>query len=195
MYVNNYTLLVAVICSAQSTDASVNKATDGLFKTIDSPEKMLELGEDRLKSHIKSIGLFNAKAKNIIEMSKILINSYNGIVPSTLLELIALPGVGRKTANVILNCAFNLPTMAVDTHVFRVGNRIGLTKARNVVESEKQLLENIPPEWLLDAHHWLILHGRYTCKARKPECGKCIIQALCEYPDKNFDSRHLPTTN
>lgn len=182
--VNTYTLLVAVICSAQSTDAGVNKATRDLFKRVDTPEKMLSLGEEGLKNYIKTIGLFNAKAKNIIAMSQMLVDKHSGAVPSTLEELQALPGVGRKTANVILNCAFGQPTMAVDTHVFRVSNRIGIVKARTVEETERQLLKKISPEWLFHAHHWLILHGRYVCKARKPECANCIINDICEYPAK-----------
>lgn len=184
--VNTYTLLVAVICSAQATDAGVNKATRSLFPIADTPQKMLALGEEGLKAHIKTIGLFNSKAKNVIAMSRMLVELHNGEVPDTLKELQALPGVGRKTANVILNCAFGQPTMAVDTHVFRISNRIGLVKAKNVDETEQQLLKRIPKEWLQHAHHWLILHGRYVCKARKPECERCVISDICEYPAKTI---------
>jgi endonuclease-3 len=184
--VNTYTLLVAVICSAQATDAGVNKATHALFKSVDTPQKMLDLGEERLKKYIKTIGLFNSKAKNVIAMSQMLVENHKGEVPDTMAELQALPGVGRKTANVILNCAFGQPTMAVDTHVFRVSNRIGIVKAANVDETERQLLKKIPKEWLFHAHHWLILHGRYICKARKPECVTCVIADICEYPAKVF---------
>ena len=182
--VNTYTLLVAVICSAQATDAGVNKATRSLFPIVDTPQKMLDLGEKGLRDYIKTIGLFNSKAKNVIAMSRILMEKHDGEVPGTLEELQSLPGVGRKTANVILNCAFGQPTMAVDTHVFRVSNRIGLVKAKNVEETERQLLKCIPKEWLFHAHHWLILHGRYVCKARKPECWRCVIADVCEYPAK-----------
>lgn len=182
--VNTYTLLVAVICSAQATDAGVNKATRHLFPLVDTPQKMLDLGEEGLKDYIKTIGLFNSKAKNVIAMSQMLVEKHNGEVPDTMEELQALPGVGRKTANVILNCAFGQPTMAVDTHVFRISNRIGLVKAKNVDETERQLLKRIPAKWLRHAHHWLILHGRYVCKARKPECERCIINDLCEYTAK-----------
>lgn len=184
--VNTYTLLVAVICSAQATDAGVNKATRHLFPLVDTPQKMLDLGEEGLKDYIKTIGLFNSKAKNVIAMSQMLVEKHGGEVPDTLEELQALPGVGRKTANVILNCAFGQPTMAVDTHVFRISNRIGLVKAKNVEETERQLLKRIPKQWLQHAHHWLILHGRYVCKARKPECERCIISDLCEYPAKTI---------
>lgn len=183
-FVNTYTLLVAVICSAQATDAGVNRATRNLFPIVDTPQKMLDLGEEGLKNHIKTIGLFNSKAKNVIAMSQILVDRFGGEVPSKLEELESLPGVGRKTANVILNCAFGQPTMAVDTHVFRVSNRIGLVKAANVLETERQLLKRIPKEWLFHAHHWIILHGRYVCKARKPECWHCVINDICEYPGK-----------
>ncbi|MCH2546674.1 MAG: endonuclease III [Alphaproteobacteria bacterium] len=184
--VNTYTLLVAVICSAQATDVGVNKATRALFPLVDTPQKMLDLGEEGLKSYIKTIGLFNSKAKNVIAMSQMLLDKHNGEVPDTLKELQALPGVGRKTANVILNCAFGQPTIAVDTHVFRVSNRIGIAKANNVEEAERQLLRKIPKEWLFHAHHWLILHGRYVCKARKPECANCTISDICEYRAKNL---------
>lgn len=182
--VNNYTLLVAVICSAQATDVGVNKATKDLFPIVNTPQKMLDLGEDGLKRYIKTIGLFNSKAKNVIAMSKLLVEKHDGNVPDTLEELQALPGVGRKTANVLLNCAFGQPTIAVDTHVFRISNRIGLVKAANVEETERQLLKKIPKQWLYHAHHWLILHGRYVCKARKPECVRCVINDICEYKAK-----------
>jgi len=183
-FLNTYTLLVAVICSAQATDAGVNKATRALFAKVDTPQKMLDLGEEGLKHYIKTIGLFNSKAKNVIAMSQILVERFGGEVPSKLEELESLPGVGRKTANVILNCAFGQPTMAVDTHVFRVSNRIGLVRAENVLETEKQLVKRIPKKWLFHAHHWIILHGRYVCKARKPECWHCVISDLCEYQGK-----------
>ena len=184
--VNTYTLLVAVICSAQATDVGVNKATRDLFPIVDTPQKMLDLREDGLKRYIKTIGLFNSKAKNVIAMSQLLVEKHNGEVPDTLEELQALPGVGRKTANVLLNCAFGQPTIAVDTHVFRISNRIGIVKAANVDETERQLLKKIPKQWLFNAHHWLILHGRYVCKARKPDCDNCIIEDLCEYKKKVF---------
>jgi endonuclease-3 len=183
-FVNTYTLLVAVILSAQATDAGVNKATRALFAKVDTPQKMLDLGEEGLRQYIKTIGLFNAKAKNVIGMSRMLVEHHAGEVPADRDALEKLPGVGRKTANVLLNCAFGQPTMAVDTHVFRVSNRIGLTQAANVVECERQLLERIPKDYLFHAHHWLILHGRYICVARKPKCGSCVIRDLCEYPAK-----------
>lgn len=184
LFTNDYTLLVAVVLSAQATDVGVNKATPALFKVADSPQKMLKLGEAGLKHYIKTIGLYNAKAKNIIALSEKLVKEHGGKVPQTREALEALPGVGRKTANVVLNCAFGKPTIAVDTHVFRVSNRIGLAKAKTVLATELQLEKNIPKEWKMHAHHWLILHGRYVCKARKPECGKCTIRALCEYKQK-----------
>ncbi len=179
-----FTLLVAVVLSAQATDVSVNKATKSLFKIADTPQKILKLGEAGLKSYIKTIGLYNAKAKNIILLCQKLIKEHGSKVPCTREDLMALPGVGRKTANVVLNCAFGEPTMAVDTHVFRVANRIGLTKAKNPLESEEQLVAAIPRVYMDHAHHWLILHGRYVCKARKPECWRCVIREECEYPDK-----------
>lgn len=184
LFTNDYTLLVAVVLSAQATDVGVNKATPALFKVADSPQKMLKLGEAGLKHYIKTIGLYNAKAKNIIALSEKLVKEHGGKVPQTREALEALPGVGRKTANVVLNCAFGKPTIAVDTHVFRVSNRIGIAKAKTVLATELQLEKNIPKEWKMHAHHWLILHGRYVCKARKPECGKCTIRALCEYKQK-----------
>lgn len=184
--VNTYTLLVAVILSAQATDAGVNKATRALFKEVRTPQEMMDLGEEGLKHYIKTIGLYNAKAKNIMAMSAMLLEKHDGEVPNNLETLQTLPGVGRKTANVIMNCAFGAPTMAVDTHVFRVANRLGLVNAKNVLETEKQLLKRIPAEWLLHAHHWLILHGRYVCKARKPECIHCVLVDICEYSAKTI---------
>lgn len=183
-FVNNYTLLIAVVLSAQATDMSVNKATKSLFKKVKTPSAMLKLGEDGLKEYIKTIGLYNSKAKNIIKLSEQLITEHKGQVPEDMGALTKLAGVGRKTANVVLNIAFKHPTIAVDTHVFRVSNRIGLAKADNVEDTEKQLLKKIPQEFLQHAHHWLILHGRYICKARKPECSKCIIKNLCEFKNK-----------
>lgn len=183
-YVNNYTLLVAVVLSAQATDVGVNKATRALFKAVDTPEKMLKLGEAGLKNYIKTIGLFNAKAKNVILLSKKLVDEYGSEVPEDFEKLKSLPGVGIKTANVVLNCAFGHPTIAVDTHVFRVSNRIGLVKTKTPDETGAKLLKVIPKKWQMHAHHWLILHGRYCCKARKPECGKCPIINLCEYKEK-----------
>jgi endonuclease III len=180
VYSNNYTLLVSVVLSAQSTDVGVNKATKALFKIADTPEKMLKLGEEKLKKHINTIGLYNGKAKNVIALSKILIEKHNSIVPEDLDELQKLPGVGRKTANVILNCAFGHPTMAVDTHVFRVSNRIGFVNEKDVLKTELALLKNIPKKWLTHGHHWLILHGRYVCQARKPKCEECKISQFCK---------------
>lgn len=182
--VNVFTLLVAVVLSAQATDAGVNKATRALFKVADTPEKMAALGEEGLTAYIKSIGLFRTKAKNVIALSKKLIAEHGGEIPPDRDALETLPGVGRKTANVVMNMAFGQPTMAVDTHVFRVANRIGLTKSKNPLETEKQLLAIIPPEYGVPAHHWLILHGRCLCKARKPECWRCPIRNLCRFPDK-----------
>lgn len=179
-YENNFQLLVAVILSAQATDISVNKATMELFKICKTPDDFINLGEDGLKEYIKSIGLYNNKAKNVIKTAKMLKSDFNSIVPDNLKDLMKLPGAGRKTANVILNVAFGKPTMAVDTHVFRVSNRIGLVKAKNVLETEKQLLKIMPKEYGVEAHHYLILHGRYICKARKPLCDNCVISELCE---------------
>jgi endonuclease-3 len=179
IYCNNYTLLIAVVLSAQSTDISVNKATQELFKIADNPLKMLEIGEKQLKKYISSIGLFNSKASNIIKLSKILIEEFNGEIPQNFEQLKSLPGVGRKTANVVLNCAFGKPTIAVDTHVFRVANRIGLVDEINVEKTEFALLKIIPKKFLYHAHHWLILHGRYVCIARKPKCHECKINNLC----------------
>ncbi len=182
--VNVFTLLVAVVLSAQATDAGVNKATRALFKVADTPEKMAALGEEGFTAYIKSIGLFRTKAKNVIALSKKLIDEHGSQIPPDRDVLQTLPGVGRKTANVVMNMAFGHPTMAVDTHVFRVANRIGLTKSKNPLDTEKQLMAIIPPEFGVPAHHWLILHGRYLCKARKPECWRCPIRNLCRFPDK-----------
>ena len=183
-YVNVYTLLIAVVLSAQATDAGVNKATRALFKVADTPKKMLALGEDKVRDYIKTIGLYRNKAKNVILLSQKLIDEHGGEVPEDRDALETLPGVGRKTANVVLNVFFNHPTMAVDTHVFRLANRIGLSSGKNPLEVEQDLLRIIPKEYGVPAHHWLILHGRYICKARKPECQKCIIHALCKFKDK-----------
>ncbi len=186
-YKSNFELLISVLLSAQATDVSVNKATAKLYKIADTPEKMFALGEEGLKQHIKTIGLFNSKAKNAIATCRILIDQHDSQVPADRAALEALPGVGRKTANVILNTAFGQPTIAVDTHIFRVSNRTGIAPGKNVVEVEKRLLKFVDDEFKLDAHHWLILHGRYTCIARKPRCGSCIIEDLCEYKHKNND--------
>ncbi|MGE0372422.1 MAG: endonuclease III [Gammaproteobacteria bacterium] len=183
-YATPFELLVAVILSAQATDKSVNKATAGLFRAARTPAAMLELGEAGLKGHIKSIGLFNTKAGNILRTCRLLIERHGGEVPRERAALEALPGVGRKTANVILNTAFGEPTIAVDTHIFRLANRTGIAPGRNVLEVEKALLRAVPAEFRRDAHHWLILHGRYVCTARRPHCASCIIADLCEYPHK-----------
>ncbi|MCD9033863.1 endonuclease III [Luteimonas sp. Y-2-2-4F] len=183
-YSTPFELLVAVILSAQATDVGVNKATRKLFPVAGTPAAILALGEDGLKRYIATIGLFNAKAKNVIATCRILVERYGGEVPRERAALEALPGVGRKTANVVLNTAFGEPTIAVDTHIFRVSNRTGLAPGRNVREVEDGLLERVPREYLQDAHHWLILHGRYVCKARRPECPHCAIRDLCRYPDK-----------
>jgi endonuclease-3 len=183
-YRTPFQLLIAVILSAQATDKSVNLATRELFKVAGTPAKMLALKESGLKHYIKTIGLFNTKAANIIKTCRILLEQHRGRVPRVREALEALPGVGRKTANVILNTAFGEATIAVDTHIFRVSNRTGLAPGRNVLEVEQRLLEVVPAEFKQDAHHWLILHGRYTCMARKPRCGACVIEDLCEYPDK-----------
>ncbi|VXC60057.1 endonuclease III [Sphingomonas sp. AX6] len=183
-YVNDYTLLVAVALSAQSTDIGVNKATRLLFQEVDTPEKMVALGEDGLKQHIKTIGLFNAKAKNVIALSEALIADYGGQVPPEREALEALPGVGRKTANVVLNTAFGHETFAVDTHIFRVGNRTGLARGKTPLAVEKALDKATPQPFRLHAHHWLILHGRYVCKARTPECWRCPVADLCAYKPK-----------
>lgn len=183
-YTNPYTLLVAVVLSAQATDVGVNKATAELFKVADTPEKMVALGEDGLKQHIKTIGLFNTKAKNVIALSQILIADHNSQVPVDRDALVKLPGVGRKTANVVLNIAFGMETIAVDTHIFRVSNRTGLAPGPTVDKVEQMLEKQVPGEFKRHAHHWLILHGRYICKARKPECARCPVYDLCEYEDK-----------
>ncbi|WP_100635326.1 endonuclease III [Marinomonas sp. ef1] len=183
-YSSPFELLIAVLFSAQATDVSVNKATRKLFPVANTPETMLALGVDGLKSHIKTIGLFNAKAENAIKTCKILIEKHNSVVPETREELEALPGVGRKTANVVLNTAFRQVAMAVDTHIFRFGNRTKVAPGKNVLEVEMKLLKFVPKEFLLDAHHWMILHGRYICVARKPKCDACIIEDLCEFKDK-----------
>lgn len=185
-FVNDYTLLVAIVLSAQATDVSVNKATKSLFAKYKTPRDMIDLGEDGLKQYIKTIGLYNSKAKNVILLSKQLIEDYKEVIPKDLDELQKLAGVGRKTANVFLNCAYGYLTMGVDTHVFRVSNRLGLTKAHNTLNSEKQLLRKIPDQYKLHAHHWLILHGRYICKARKPDCQKCKLVNICEFKSKTF---------
>ena len=183
-YSNPFELLIAVILSAQATDVGVNKATDKLYKVANTPEKIYALGEKKLKSYINTIGLYNAKGANVIKTCKILIDEHNSEVPNDRAALEALPGVGRKTANVVLNTAFGEPTIAVDTHIFRVSNRTGIAPGKNVNEVEKRLLKFVPDEFKVDAHHWLILHGRYTCIARKPRCGSCIIEDLCEYKKK-----------
>lgn len=183
-YTSPFELLIAVMLSAQATDKSVNKATPALFKIANTPEKVLKLGEKRLKKHIQSIGLYNSKTKNIIQTCKRLLENHAGKVPKQRADLEALPGVGRKTANVILNTAFGQPTIAVDTHIFRVSNRIGIAPGKTVLAVEKKLLKYVPDEFIYDAHHWLILHGRYTCIARKPRCGSCCIEDLCEYTSK-----------
>jgi endonuclease-3 len=181
---SNFELLIAVILSAQATDKSVNIATEKLFPVASTPEAIYRLGETGLKKYIKTIGLFNSKASNIIKICKILIDQHNSTVPDDQAKLEALPGVGRKTANVVRNTAFGHPTMAVDTHIFRVSNRTGIAPGKNVLEVEKKLVKFIPKEFLVDAHHWLILLGRYTCVARKPRCGSCLIEDLCEYKHK-----------
>lgn len=184
---SSFELLIAVILSAQATDKGVNKATKPLFEVANTPEKMFALGIEGLKHYIKTIGLFNSKANNIIKTCEALIQHHNSQVPEDREQLEALAGVGRKTANVVLNTAFGHPTMAVDTHIFRVSNRTRFAPGKNVVEVEKKLLRHVPKDFLLDAHHWLILHGRYTCVARKPRCGSCIIEDLCEYREKTED--------
>lgn len=184
-HLNNFTLLVAVVLSAQATDAGVNKATRNLFPVADTPQKMVKLGEAGLRDYIKTIGLYRAKAKNVIALSEQLIANHGGEVPRTREELEALPGVGRKTANVVLNIAFGEPTIAVDTHLFRVGNRTGLAPGKTPLEVELELLRVVPDEFMRHAHHWLILHGRYTCIARRPLCEKCIINDLCKWPEKS----------
>lgn len=186
VYASVFELLIAVILSAQATDVSVNKATLKLFAVANTPEAMLDLGLDGLKNYIKSIGLYNSKAQNILKTCEILVAQYNSQVPPLREALESLPGVGRKTANVVLNTAFRHPVMAVDTHIFRVSRRIGLSKGTTPLAVEHDLERIIPHEFLLDAHHWLILHGRYVCVARKPHCSTCLIQSLCEFPDKTI---------
>ena len=185
-YKTPFELLVAVILSAQATDVSVNAATRDLFPVANTPKALLKLGEEKLRDYVQRIGLYKTKAKHIIQMCHLLIEHHDGQVPQTREELEALPGVGRKTANVILNTAFGMPTIAVDTHIFRVSNRIGLAPGKDVLEVEKKLLKFVPDEFKHDAHHWLILHGRYVCQARKPRCGTCIIHDLCEYKEKEY---------
>lgn len=184
VYNSTFELLISVILSAQATDISVNKATKGLYKVANTPEKIAALGLDKLKSYVKTIGLYNTKAKNVLKTCGILIQEHNATVPNNRQALEALPGVGRKTANVILNTAFGEPTIAVDTHIFRVSNRTGLAKGKTPLDVEKKLLKTIPAEFKLDAHHWLILQGRYTCLARKPKCSLCAIKDLCEFKEK-----------
>ena len=186
-YSSNFELLIAVLLSAQATDVSVNKVTAKLFPKANTPGQLLALGEAGVKRYIKSIGLFNSKAKNIIATCRILIDQHDSQVPEDRAALEALPGVGRKTANVVLNVAFGHPTIAVDTHIFRVSNRTGIAPGKDVLIVEKKLLKFVPDEFKLDAHHWLILHGRYTCIARKPRCGSCVIEDLCEFKQKNIE--------
>ena len=185
-YVNSYTLLVAVVLSAQATDVGVNKATGPLFKVADTPEKMVALGEAKVRNFIKTIGLFNAKAKNVIALSKLLIAHHDSVVPRDREALEALPGVGRKTANVVLNIAFGEPTIAVDTHIFRIGNRTGMAPGKTPLAVEKKLEKVTPAHYKLHAHHWLILHGRYVCKARKPDCPTCAVNELCRFKGKTL---------
>jgi endonuclease-3 len=183
-YVNPYTLLVAVVLSAQATDVGVNKATEKLFQIVDSPEKMVKLGEAKLKDHIKTIGLFNTKAKNVIKLSEMLIAEHKSLVPRDRAILETLPGVGRKTANVVLNIAFGEPTIAVDTHIFRVSNRTGLAPGKDVLAVERALEKKVPEKFKQHCHHWLILHGRYVCKARKPDCPSCVVADICQFKGK-----------
>lgn len=183
-HVNAYTLVVAVALSAQATDVGVNRATRDLFKIADTPQKMLDLGEEGLIDHIKTIGLYRNKAKNVIKLSRILVNDYGGEVPNSRAALQSLPGVGRKTANVVLNMWWGMPTQAVDTHIFRVGNRTGICPGKDVNAVERAIEDNIPADFQHHAHHWLILHGRYTCVARKPKCNACLIRDLCQYEEK-----------
>ena len=183
-HVNAYTLVVAVALSAQATDAGVNKATKALFAVADTPQKMLDLGEEGLIEHIKTIGLFRQKAKNVMKLSRILVEDYGGQVPNSRAALQSLPGVGRKTANVVLNMWWHYPAQAVDTHIFRVGNRTQLAPGKDVVAVERAVEDNVPVDYALHAHHWLILHGRYICTARKPKCGACIIRDLCPFEEK-----------
>ena len=185
-YVNEYTLLVAVVLSAQATDIGVNRATKELFEIVDTPEKMVKLGKSKLISHIKTIGLYRTKAQNVIGLSEKLIVEHESKVPKDRDALIKLPGVGRKTANVVLNIAFGVPTIAVDTHIFRIGNRTGIARGKNVDMVEQGLLKQTPKKYMRHAHHWLILHGRYVCKARKPNCPDCMVSDLCQYKEKTI---------
>ncbi|SON49215.1 endonuclease III DNA glycosylase/apyrimidinic (AP) lyase [Vibrio tapetis subsp. tapetis] len=181
-----FELLIAVLLSAQATDVSVNKATDKLYPVANTPQALFDLGVDGVKSYIKTIGLFNSKAENVIKTCRILLDKHQGVVPESLEALVELPGVGRKTANVVLNTAFGWPTIAVDTHIYRVSNRTKLAMGKTVDDVEQKLLKVVPKEFKLDVHHWLILHGRYTCIARKPRCGSCLIEDLCEFKDKIY---------
>ncbi|MFT5743444.1 MAG: endonuclease-3 [Paracoccaceae bacterium] len=185
-HVNAYTLVVAVALSAQATDAGVNKATARLFEIADTPQKMLDLGLEGVTEHVKTIGLFRQKAKNVIKMSQILVDDYGGVVPNSRAALQSLPGVGRKTANVVLNMWWHIPAQAVDTHIFRVGNRTGICPGKDVDTVERAIEDHIPADYQQHAHHWLILHGRYTCVARKPKCAACLIRDLCPFEDKNL---------
>ena len=185
-HTNAYTLVVAVALSAQATDKGVNKATEALFKIVETPQQMLELGIEKLTEHIKTIGLYRQKAKNVMKMSQILVDEYGGVVPNSRAALQSLPGVGRKTANVVLNMWWQQPAQAVDTHIYRVGNRSGLAPGKNVDAVERAIEDNIPADFQLHAHHWLILHGRYICVARKPKCAACLIRDLCMFEDKNL---------
>ncbi|WP_072902051.1 endonuclease III [Cognatiyoonia sediminum] len=185
-HTNAYTLVVAVALSAQATDKGVNKATEALFKKVETPQQMLDLGIDELTDHIKTIGLYRQKAKNVMKMSQILVDVYDGVVPNSRAALQSLPGVGRKTANVVLNMWWQQPAQAVDTHIFRVGNRSGIAPGKDVDAVERAIEDNIPADFQLHAHHWLILHGRYTCVARKPKCAACLIRDLCMFEDKNL---------
>ena len=185
-YSNVYTLLVAVVLSAQATDVGVNKSTKALFEMVDGPADMIKLGEAKLKQHIRTIGLFNTKAKNVMALSRRLLEAFDGKVPETREELETLPGVGRKTANVVCNIAFGQPTIAVDTHLFRLGNRTGIAPGKTVLEVEEKLEKRVPKPYLQHAHHWLILHGRYVCKARKPDCPACIVNDLCDFKGKTI---------
>ena len=185
-YSNVYTLLVAVVLSAQATDVGVNKSTKALFEKVDNPADMIKLGEAKLKQHIRTIGLFNTKAKNVMGLSRRLLEAFDGKVPETREELETLPGVGRKTANVVCNIAFGQPTIAVDTHLFRLGNRTGIAPGKTVLEVEEKLEKRVPKPYLQHAHHWLILHGRYVCKARKPDCPTCIVNDLCDFKGKTI---------
>ncbi|MEK5743876.1 endonuclease III [Acinetobacter variabilis] len=196
-YSSPFELLVAVTLSAQATDVSVNKATDKLFPVANTPEAIYALGVDGLKEYIKTIGLYNSKAVNVIKACEMLIKKHNSVVPDNRADLEALPGVGRKTANVVLNTAFGQPTMAVDTHIFRVGNRTGLAVGKNVLEVEHRLVKVIPKEFIIDSHHWLILHGRYCCIARKPKCHECVVADVCNWPDRfEFGADHaIPVKN